>query len=141
MIPPLLPAVGGGRLERGLKMLKKKQMESGRFRRKRRVRKKIFGTTERPRLTVYRSNQGVYAQLIDDLGGTTLAAASYNDKEKREEFAELDKSDQAKAVGKLLAERAKEQGIVKAVFDRNGFIYHGRVAAVAEGAREAGLQF
>lgn len=122
-------------------MLKKSKLESGRFRRKRRVRKKIFGTLERPRLTVYKSNQGIYVQLIDDLEGRTLAAAGYNDKEKRAEFADLDKTDQAKAVGKLLAERAKEKGIEKVVFDRNGFIYHGRVAAVAEGAREAGLQF
>lgn len=122
-------------------MLKKKKLESGRIRRKRRVRKKIFGTTERPRLTIYKSNQGIYAQLVDDLDGRTLAAASYNDKEKRAELADLDKTDQAKAVGKLLAERAREKGIEKVVFDRNGFIYHGRVAAVAEGAREAGLQF
>ncbi len=122
-------------------MLKKKKLESKRFRRKRRVRKKVFGTVERPRLTIYRSNQGVYAQLIDDLDGRTLASASYNDKEKRGEFAELDKTEQAKAVGRLLAERAKEQGIEQVVFDRNGFLYHGRVAAVADGAREAGLQF
>lgn len=122
-------------------MLKKKQMSNPRFRRKRRVRKKVFGTLERPRLTVYRSNHGVFAQLINDLDGHTLASAGYNDKEKRAELADLGKTEQAHAVGKLLGERAKAQGIEQVVFDRNGFLYHGRVAAVAEGAREAGLQF
>ena len=122
-------------------MYNKKKRRNNRIRRKRRIRKKVFGTPDRPRLTVYRSNSGIYAQLIDDLEGHTLAAAGSNDSEKREDLAELDKSDQAKQVGVLLAERAKEKGIDKAVFDRNGFIYHGRVAAVADGAREAGLQF
>ncbi len=122
-------------------MLNKKQRESNRYRRKRRIRKKVFGTPIRPRLTVYRSNQGIYAQLIDDLKGHTLAAAASNDSDRREDFAELDKTDQARAVGKLLAERAQDEGIEKVVFDRNGFRYHGRVAAVADGAREAGLEF
>lgn len=122
-------------------MLKKKKRENKRFRRKRRIRKKVFGTTERPRLSVFRSNRGMYAQLIDDLSGHTLVAAGTNDSDKRGELAELDKMEQAREVGKLLAERAREEGIEKVVFDRNGFIYHGRVAAVAEGAREAGLQF
>ncbi|RAL25031.1 50S ribosomal protein L18 [Lujinxingia litoralis] len=122
-------------------MLSKSDKASNRLRRKRRIRKKITGTAARPRLTVFRSNAGIYAQLIDDIDGRTVAAAGSNDKEKRSEFAELDKTAQAKEVGKLLAERAKEKGIEQVVFDRNGFIYHGRVAAVAEGAREAGLQF
>lgn len=121
-------------------MLKKKKRESKRFRRKRRIRKKVFGTPDRPRLTVYRSNTGIYAQLIDDLSGHTVAAAGSNDREKREEMADLEKLDQSRAVGALLAERALEKGIERAVFDRNGFIYHGRVAAVADGARNAGLQ-
>ena len=121
-------------------MLTKKKRDSKRFRRKRRIRKKVFGTPDRPRLTVYRSNQGIYAQLIDDLSGHTLASAGSNDRDSRDELADLEKLDQSKAVGKLLAERALEKGINSAVFDRNGFIYHGRVAAVAEGAREAGLQ-
>lgn len=122
-------------------MLRKKQRDNSRIRRKSRIRKKVFGTAERPRLTVYRSNTGVFAQLIDDLQGHTLASAGSNDRDKREDFAELEKLDQAHAVGELLAERAREMGIDQVVFDRNGFIYHGRVAAVAEGAREAGLQF
>ncbi len=122
-------------------MLSKKQRENKRQRRKRRIRNKVFGTAVRPRLTVYRSNQGIYAQLIDDLDGHTLAAAGSNDSDTRDELAELEKTEQARQVGKVLAERALEQGIDKAVFDRNGFIYHGRVAAVADGAREAGLQF
>lgn len=122
-------------------MIKKKLRDSKRYRRKRRIRKKVFGTPDRPRFTIYRSNDGMYAQLIDDLEGHTLVAAASNDSEKREEFAELEKLEQAREVGKLIAERARKEGIEKAVFDRNGFIYHGRVAAVADGAREAGLQF
>lgn len=122
-------------------MLTKKQRESSRFRRKRRIRKKIFGTPVRPRLSVYKSNTGVYAQLIDDLEGHTVAAAGTNDSENADELAELDKTEQAREVGKLVAERALDAGIDKAVFDRNGFQYHGRIEAVAEGAREAGLQF
>ena len=122
-------------------MRKKKVRESNRYRRKRRIRKKVFGTSDRPRLTIYRSNEGIYAQLIDDLKGHTLAAAASNDNDNREDFASLEKTEQAHQVGKLLAERAQKKGIEKAVFDRNGFIYHGRVAAVADGAREAGLQF
>lgn len=122
-------------------MLRKSERDNKRQRRKRRIRNKVFGTGARPRLTVYRSNQGIYAQLIDDLKGHTVAAAGTNDSDKRDDLAELEKMEQAHEVGKLLAERAREKGIEKAVFDRNGFIYHGRVAAVAEGAREAGLQF
>lgn len=122
-------------------MLKKRQLKNKRLRRKRSIRKKIFGTPTRPRLTVYRSNKHIYAQLIDDLNGHTLASASSIDKSARGDVAELEKEEQAHAIGKIVAERAQEQGIDKVVFDRNGFIYHGRVAAVAEGAREGGLEF
>lgn len=122
-------------------MQKRREQNAKRLRRKRRIRKKIVGTMERPRLTVYRSNRGIFAQLIDDLEGKTLVSAGYNDKAKREELAGLDKMEQARAVGEMLAQRAQEKGIERVVFDRNGFIYHGRVAALADGAREAGLQF
>ena len=100
-----------------------------------RVRRKISGTTERPRLSVFRSNKGIYCQLIDDLKGHTLAAASSND------IKTGSKSEQAVAVGKLLAERAIEAGVSVIVFDRSGYLYHGRVKALADGAREGGLQF
>jgi large subunit ribosomal protein L18 len=106
-----------------------------RIRRHLRVRKKISGTPERPRLSVFRSNRHIYAQLIDDLEGRTLVAAS-----DREVSATGTKTERARAVGKLIAERAKQAGIERAVFDRGGRRYHGRVAAVAEGAREEGLQ-
>lgn len=122
-------------------MQKRREQNAKRLRRKRRIRKKIVGTMERPRLTVYRSNRGIFAQLIDDLEGRTLVSAGYNDKAKREELAGLNKMEQARAVGEMLAQRAQEKGIERVVFDRNGFIYHGRVAALADGAREAGLQF
>jgi len=104
-------------------------------RRHARVRKKVAGTPERPRLAVYRSNRHIYAQLIDDLGARTLASASDGDVK-----AEGHKVARAKAVGELLAKRAKEAGIERAVFDRGGHLYHGRVAALATGAREGGLQ-
>ncbi len=110
--------------------------EQARRRRHARVRAKVRGTTERPRLAVYRSNRTIYVQLIDDAKGTTLAAA-----DSRTAAGEGDKSAQAKAVGKLIAERAKAAGIETVVFDRGGFLYHGRVKALAEGAREGGLNF
>ena len=100
-----------------------------------RIRKKIQGTAERPRLSVYRSNKHMYAQLIDDLNGRTLVAAS-----TFEGGDSGNPSEKSKAVGKRLAERAKEAGVETAVFDRNGYRYHGRVKALADGAREAGLQ-
>ena len=106
----------------------------GRIRRHRRVRKNLSGSPERPRLTVYRSNRHVYAQLVDDQQGRTVAAASDLT------LDEGDKSARAKEVGKLLAERAKAAGVERAVFDRAGRLYHGRVQAVAEGAREGGLR-
>jgi large subunit ribosomal protein L18 len=103
----------------------------------RRIRKKINGTTARPRLAVYRSNKSIYAQVIDDLAGNTLVAASSRDTA----IAKASKSDMAKEVGKLLAERAKAAGIISIVFDRAGYQYHGRVKALADGAREGGLEF
>lgn len=101
-----------------------------------RVRKKVNGTAERPRLSVFRSNTSIYCQLIDDLTGHTLAAA-----DSRETATAGTKSEQAKAVGQLIAEKARAAGIEKVVFDRGGYLYHGRVKSLAEGAREGGLQF
>ncbi|HHI96464.1 MAG TPA: 50S ribosomal protein L18 [Thermodesulfatator atlanticus] len=116
-----------------------------RLRRKRRVRKKIFGTPERPRLSVFRSCKHIYAQIIDDVSGRTLVAASSLTPQIREKLAELKKDGGktavAKAVGELIGKRALEAGIKKVVFDRGGYKYHGRVKALAEGARAAGLEF
>ena len=108
-----------------------------RLRRRRRVRARVTGTAERPRLSVYRSNRGVFAQLIDDRAGHTLAAVNWIEPELRT----LSASVQAKRAGELLAERAKAAGIETCVFDRGGYQYHGRVKARAEGAREGGLAF
>ncbi len=116
-----------------------------RLRRKKRVRKKVFGTPERPRLSVYRSLKHIYAQIIDDIRGHTLVAASSLSPEIRERWEELKKEGGktavARAVGELLGKKAVEAGIKKVVFDRGGFKYHGRVKALAEGARAAGLEF
>ncbi len=109
-----------------------------RHRRHRRVRKKVEGTAERPRLSVFRSSRHVYAQLIDDASGRTLFAASTMEKDARAGLTAT--VDAAKQVGRRLGERAKAAGVTGVVFDRGGFRYHGRVAAVAEGAREAGLE-
>ena len=106
-----------------------------------RVRKKISGTPARPRLCVYRSNAHIYAQVIDDVAGNTLVAASTVEKEIASQTAELDKKGAAKLVGKIVAERAIEKGIKEVVFDRGGYIYTGRVAELAAGAREGGLDF
>lgn len=103
---------------------------------KRRVRRNIFGTAERPRLSVYRSNKEIYAQLVDDNSGVTLASAS-----SREAKATGTKTEQSASVGKLIAEKAKGKGVETVVFDRNGFVYHGRIKALADGAREGGLKF
>jgi large subunit ribosomal protein L18 len=108
-----------------------------RLRRRRRVRARIVGTAERPRLSVYRSNRGVFAQLIDDGKGHTVAAVNWIEPELRK----LTASDQAKKAGELLAERAKAAGVESCVFDRGGYQFHGRVKALAEGAREGGLSF
>ena len=108
-----------------------------RLRRRRRVRARIVGSAERPRLSVYRSNHGVFAQLIDDSAGHTLAAVNWTEPELRK----LSASAQAKRAGELLAERAKSAAIESCVFDRGGYQFHGRVKALAEGAREGGLKF
>jgi large subunit ribosomal protein L18 len=122
-------------------MLKKNQLKSRRERRKRSIRKNVLGTPTRPRLSVYRSNKHIYVQVIDDLNGHTLASASSVEKDVRADVGELEKEEQARRIGKTLAQRAQDKGIDKVVFDRNGFIYHGRIAAVAEGARDGGLKF
>jgi large subunit ribosomal protein L18 len=111
-------------------------VRKARVRRHKRVRRKIFGTAERPRLVVFRSNRGIEAQLVEDLEGRTLAAASW----LQLRSFKGDKTKQAAEVGKLLAQRAKEAGIGTAVFDRGGYLYHGRVKALAEAAREGGLK-
>jgi large subunit ribosomal protein L18 len=116
-----------------------KAKREGRLRRHTRVRKKVEGTAARPRLAVYRSNRHIYAQLIDDGAAATLAAASDAEVPKTQKDG-AGKKDRAKEVGKLIAGRAKEAGIERVVFDRGGRKFHGRVAAVAEGAREEGLQ-
>jgi large subunit ribosomal protein L18 len=108
-----------------------------RLRRRRRVRAKVRGTTERPRLSVFRSNRGIQAQVIDDVAGHTLAAVNWTEGDLKT----LKSMDQAKRAGELLAERAKAAGVETIVFDRGGYRYHGRVKALAEGAREAGLKF
>ncbi|HLY49081.1 MAG TPA: 50S ribosomal protein L18 [Solirubrobacteraceae bacterium] len=108
-----------------------------RLKRRRRVRAKVRGSAERPRISVFRSNRGVFAQLIDDEGGRTLASAGWTEADIRA----LKPLEQAKRVGELLAQRAAEAGVQEAVFDRGGYQYHGRVRALAEGAREGGLRF
>ncbi|WP_376789510.1 50S ribosomal protein L18 [Thermoflexus sp.] len=115
--------------------------DEGRQRRHRRVRKKVFGTPERPRLSVFRSLKHIYAQIIDDTRGVTLAAASTLDPELREQLDGLTKTEKARLVGRLIAQRALAKGIRKVVFDRGGYKYHGRVKALADAAREAGLEF
>jgi|SRR6516165_10899333 large subunit ribosomal protein L18 len=108
-----------------------------RLRRRRRVRAKVRGSAERPRISVFRSNRGIFVQLIDDDAGRTIAAVNWTEAEIRD----LKPIDQAKRVGALLAERANAAGVERAVFDRGGYQYHGRIRALAEGAREGGLAF
>jgi large subunit ribosomal protein L18 len=103
-----------------------------------RIRKRLSGSSERPRMTVYRSNKQIYVQLVDDVNGQTLASAS--SKEKEIASQKVNKIDQAKLVGKLIAQKAKEKGINNVVFDRNGYLYHGRVKNLADAARESGLK-
>ena len=110
-----------------------------RLRIKKSIRKKIFGTAEQPRLSVYRSNKDIYVQLIDDVAGLTLASASSTEKELKD--SKGSKVEAAQLVGKKIAEKAKAAGVENVVFDRNGYLYHGRVKALAEGAREGGLKF
>ena len=114
-----------------------KSRPTKRLKRRRRVRAKITGSAERPRISVFRSNRGVFAQVIDDGAGRTLAAVNWTEDDLRK----LPRMDQAKRAGELLAERAKAAGVEQAVFDRGGYRYHGRVRALAEGAREGGLIF
>ena len=124
-------------------MLKKIRSERVRLRlrRKARVRKSVVGTEARPRLSVYRSNKHVYAQVIDDGTGSTLASASSQSKGVKSEIEGMKKKDAAKQVGLAIAAQCAEKSITEVVFDRNGFLYWGRVSAVAEGAREGGLKF
>ncbi len=122
-------------------MIKKIDKNANRLARHARVRKKISGTSDRPRLDVYRSNSHIYAQVIDDTTGTTLASASTLEKEVANTVADMTKTEAAKTVGKLVAERAVAKGIKTVVFDRGGYLYTGRVLALAEAAREAGLEF
>jgi large subunit ribosomal protein L18 len=118
-----------------------KDTEQQRQRRHRRVRVQVHGTAERPRLNVYRSLRHIYAQLVDDTAGRTLVSACTLDAGLRGELGELRKTEQAKLVGQMLGKRALEKGVKQVVFDRGGYKYHGRVRALAEGARSAGLQF
>ena len=120
-------------------MFKPVDTRGARQRRHRRIRVTLSGTSNRPRLNVFRSLQHIYAQVIDDTSGTTLAAASTNEPDAR--TATGSKTDRARAVGKNIAERAKEKGISAVVFDRGGYLYHGRIKALADAAREAGLEF
>ncbi len=115
--------------------------EAARRRRHKRIRKKVFGTQERPRLNVFRSLQHIYAQVIDDWEGETLVSASTLDGEIRSQLDGLSKTEQARIVGEVVAERALDAGIGVVVFDRGGYKYHGRVKALAEAAREKGLEF
>ena len=119
----------------------KKTRNEARKRRHMRVRKKIRGTLERPRLNLFRSLKQIYAQVIDDDAGVTLVSASTVDRDLRSELDGLSKTEQARLVGKTIAERAKEKDIEAVVFDRGGYRYSGRVKALAEGAREGGLEF
>lgn len=122
-------------------MITKPDRKATRLKRHRRIRRRLWGSTERPRLCIYRSNKHIYAQVVDDSASITIASASTLDLELKEKVSKTWDTDAAKTVGELVAKRAKEKGVESVIFDRGGYIYHGRVAAVAEGAREAGLQF
>ncbi|OUM95067.1 MAG: 50S ribosomal protein L18 [Thermobacillus sp. ZCTH02-B1] len=122
-------------------MITKIDKNKARLKRHLRIRKKISGTAERPRLSVFRSAKHIYAQLIDDEKGITLASASTLDKELRGKIANGGNVEAARQVGELIAKRAKAKGIDKVVFDRGGYLYHGRVKALADAAREGGLEF
>ena len=122
-------------------MSQKNQRETARQNRKGRIRKRIFGTEQRPRLSVFRSAKHIYAQLVIDSTGSTILAASTLSPDLRGEIGDLDKSDAAKKVGQWIGKKALEKNIQRVVFDRNGFLYHGRIKALADGARESGLVF
>lgn len=122
-------------------MITKADKNQARLKRHRRMRNKVAGTTERPRLNVYRSLKNIYAQLIDDVKGVTLVSASTLDKELSENTGHGGNKESAKLVGELVAKRALAAGVKQVVFDRGGYIYHGRVKELADAAREAGLEF
>ena len=122
-------------------MGKTSQRLVSRLKRKKRIRKTISGSKDRPRLSVFRSSKNIYAQIIDDDIASTLVSASTLDKEFKEQAVQGKKLDIAKAVGILVGKRALDKGITKVIFDRNGFLYHGRIKALSDGAREAGLHF
>ena len=122
-------------------MVKKLDSNKARLKRHRRVRAKISGTPERPRLNVFRSAKHIYAQIIDDVNGVTLVSASTLDKDLRDQIEYGGNKEAAKKVGEAVAKRALEKGIEVVAFDRGGFLYHGRVKELADGAREAGLKF
>ena len=122
-------------------MISKIDKNSERIKRHKRIRNKISGTPERPRLSVFRSTKHIYAQIIDDVNGVTLVAASTMEKSIADAVKEMTKSEQAKYGGGALGRRAAEKGVTTVVFDRSGYLYMGRLEALAEGAREAGLQF
>ncbi|MGG1313142.1 50S ribosomal protein L18 [Cohnella laeviribosi] len=122
-------------------MITKGDKNKARLKRHLRVRKKISGTAERPRLSVFRSSKHIYAQLIDDVKGVTLASASTLDKELASQIKNGGNVESAAKVGELIAKRAKEKGYERVVFDRGGYLYHGRIQALADAAREAGLKF
>ena len=122
-------------------MISKIDRKAERERRHARVRTKISGTADRPRLSVFRSNKGIYVQIIDDVAAKTLVSASTLDAELKGKLNGTGNKEAAKAVGELVAKRAIEKGITEVVFDRGGYIYHGRVKELAEGAREGGLKF
>ncbi|MBR3751181.1 MAG: 50S ribosomal protein L18 [Clostridia bacterium] len=122
-------------------MITKRDKNTDRLARHARVRKKVSGTADMPRFCVYRSLNHIYVQIIDDVAGNTLVAASTMEQEIKEQIAEMTKTEAAKLVGKVAAQRAADKGIKTVVFDRGGYVYTGRVAAVADGAREAGLEF
>ena len=122
-------------------MITKIDKNSERIKRHKRIRNKISGTPERPRLSVFRSTKHIYAQIIDDVNGVTLVAASTMEKSVADAVKEMTKSEQAKYVGSELGRRALEKGVTTVGFDRSGYLYMGRLEALADGAREAGLQF
>ncbi|GGA04637.1 MULTISPECIES: 50S ribosomal protein L18 [Paenibacillus] len=122
-------------------MITKSDKNKARLKRHLRVRKKIEGTTVRPRLNIFRSSKHMYAQLIDDTTGVTIASASTQDKDLKSDIGNGGNVEAARKVGALIAERAKAKGFDKVVFDRGGYLYHGRVQALADAAREAGLEF
>lgn len=122
-------------------MITKPDRKLTRLKRHMRIRRRLTGSTERPRLCVYRSNKHIYAQIVDDTSSKTIAFAGTLDTELKGKVSKTWDREAAKAVGQLIAKRAKEKGINDVVFDRGGYIYHGRIAAVAEAAREAGLKF